>query len=190
MDDNRFDMLVRSLASGRNRRQLVKGLLGLGSVAVAGRSFDAEAERRPTPTPKPVKCPGKQTWNGTACVCPGGATACGSDCCPNGSATCCNNACCFGECYGDALCCPPGSVVCDGECIPGDRCPCRADQIEVDDVCLYLCTTSADCPCGYCGFGPSNGICITYGFTQPDCATNGCISGYVCYSGNCVRPCA
>lgn len=170
MDDHRFDALVRSVASGRNRRQLVQGLLGLGSVVVAGRSLDAEAAGRPTPTPKPVKCPGQQTWNGNACVCPEQSTQCGSDCCPDG-ATCCDNGCCYGECYGEELCCPTGSSVCDGECIPGNLCPCGPNETECGSEC---CPDGATCCDDGCCDGECDGagVCCPAGFN-------------VCY-GECV----
>ena len=62
MDDRRFDALVKSVAAGTSRRAVLKGLLGLGGVAVAGGALlddDAQAARRPTPTPKPPTCPGQ-----------------------------------------------------------------------------------------------------------------------------------
>ena len=36
MDDRRFDALVKSVAAGGSRRAVLKGLLGLGGVALAG----------------------------------------------------------------------------------------------------------------------------------------------------------
>ena len=121
MDDRRFDALVKALARDGSRRSMLKGLLGLGGAAVAGGALlesGAEAARRPAPTPKPVKCPGRQTWDGNACVCYSppapGIHVCGPDCC-NGlpgdppsttHSECCDNACCFGTCYGEELCCP------------------------------------------------------------------------------------
>lgn len=35
MEEHRFDAMTRSLASGQNRRQILKGILGLGGAAVA-----------------------------------------------------------------------------------------------------------------------------------------------------------
>src|SRR5262245_47836891 len=103
MDDRRFDVFVRMLASGHSRRQFVKGLFGFGSATVAGVAVGqgtSEAARRPVSTPTPVPtCPGSQTWNGSACVCQSGVP-CGPDCC-DGSAQCCDNACCYGTCYGE-----------------------------------------------------------------------------------------
>ena len=54
MDDRRFDSLVKALAEGKNRRSVLKGLLGLGGAALVGSTVleaDSEAARRPTPTP-------------------------------------------------------------------------------------------------------------------------------------------
>ncbi len=140
MDDRRFDHFVRSLAARGSRRTLIKGLLGFsGIVAVAGSALNDEvrAARRPTPTPKPVRCPGNQIWNGSACACESG-TECGSDCCPV-EAMCCDNACCFGECYGEGVCCPTGRLVCDGSCLPPGGCCTDDDCTEArcfDNVCV------------------------------------------------------
>ncbi len=117
MDDRRFDALVKSLAAGRNRRSVLKGLLGLGGVAAGGALLenDTQAARRPTPTPKPKPCPYPKVLVGGVCTCPGSAPhPCGPDCCTEdsvpaplpGHSECCDNACCFGTCYGEELCCP------------------------------------------------------------------------------------
>src|SRR5262245_7755957 len=131
MDDRRFDSIVKSLASGASRRSVLKGILGLSGVAVAGSALlpeESDAARRPTnPTPTPVKCPGQQIASGVQCVCPAGLSKCGPDCCnPAGIGTahseCCDNACCHGHCYGEELCCPTGRTFCEstGECCPVD----------------------------------------------------------------------
>ena len=131
-------------------------MLGLGSMATAGRALDAEAAGRPTPTPKPVKCPGQQTWNGNACVCPGGLTTCGSDCCP-ADATGCDNACCYGTCYGEELCCATGTIFCDGACRPweccsdgcGGTCTCPQNEECSEGTCICVDGTTR-CPNGAC----------------------------------------
>ena len=66
MDNRRFDELTRVLASGHNRRAVVRGMLGLIGGALAGATVTggAEAARRgfagPTfpPTPTPAPCAG------------------------------------------------------------------------------------------------------------------------------------
>lgn len=132
MDDRRFDHLTRSLAQAGSRRTLIKGLLGLGGSAVIGgmvHQSEALAARRPAPTPAPIRCPGTQVWNGTACACTIGTT-CGPACC-TGASQCCDNACCDGTCYGEELCCPAGYVVCNGQCLPPGACEqCREGAAE------------------------------------------------------------
>ncbi len=191
MDDRQFDSLVRSLASGANRRQILKGLLGLGgAAAVAGTALsDAEAARRPTPTPQPPRCPGQQTWDGTACVCPAGNTTCGPACCPDGQAECCDNACCYGTCYGEELCCPTGRDFCaiTGECCPeGWSCCPEYGCLEPG-----LCCTAEDCIVRECA-----GLTCTVDHTcrySDDCTNGGveecCLEGQVCLdNGTCCTP--
>lgn len=145
MDSRKFDALTRAVASATTRRSLIKGLLGLGSLAAIGsivREEDpAEAARRPTPTRTPVRCPGQQVPCVTGCCCPSGQTKCGPDCCNTTNfpspdpqhSECCDNACCQGTCIGEEICCPtnnraggqgPLAAVCaDGSCcFPPNRC--------------------------------------------------------------------
>lgn len=192
MDDRRFDSLVRSLASGANRRQVLKGLLGIGGVAVAGaRVSDAEAARRPTPPPKPATCPGVQTPVGGQGVCQTpkapGTEKCGPDCCnPTGIdesySECCDNACCYGECYGEELCCPYPREYCpvSGECCPaGWRCcpdyGCIApEQCCTANDCLFQECFAAVCTAEHtCAYGD-------------DCTSGGdCCEASACFAGNC-----
>jgi hypothetical protein len=151
MEDRRFDALARALASGSSRRQLLKGVLGLGGVSFGAAAMvstgtrESEAARRPTPTPRPVKCPGRQVPVDGVCRCPDGYTKCGPDCCPDGKAECCDNACCYGTCYGEELCCPTEHLVCEGECVAE-------------------CCTSLDCPIGWSCDSYTH-LCIC----DPDC---------------------
>jgi len=77
MDDQRFDSLVRSFASGANRRQILKGVLGLGA-GVAGAALtamdDADAARRGFPGPRIFPC--EPQCDGTSC----GSNGCGGSC--------------------------------------------------------------------------------------------------------------
>lgn len=118
MDDSRFDALTKALASGRSRRSVLKGLLGLGGSLAAGgtlRGGDARAARRPTrPVTTQVFCPGHLIPDGDKCVCPTGLSKCGSECCNTtsvpqsdpGYTECCDGSCCNGACYGEERCCP------------------------------------------------------------------------------------
>ena len=181
MDDRSFDALVRSLASGSNRRQILRGLLGLGAgVAAAGTVAQVDAARRPTVTPTVPKCPGSQYWNGSACVCSSG-TNCGSDCC-TGDAVCCDNACCFGECYGEELCCPTGSIVCDGECVTGECCStadCESGAYcDENRICQICPACDTQVPLRICGSWGDGGSCWA------SCDADGAL---VCWEGH---PCA
>ena len=181
MDDHRFDRLVRSLASGASRRQVLKGMLGIGGGVVAGGAMlETEAARRPTPTPKPVRCPGSQVWNGAACVCPSG-TICGPDCCP-AEAQCCDNACCYGTCYGEESrrssprawceatgeCCPEGLRCCsEGGCIARDQC-CTSDDCPNDGCLIGRCTDEGVCDYAFdCTVADS--CCATEACFRSDC---------------------
>lgn len=211
MDDRRFDAMVRSLASGGSRRQVLKGLLGLGGAVAAGSAvLDADAARRPTPTPVQPKCPNGQHWDGSACMCDSG-TNCGPECCGAGG-TCCDNACCYGYCYGEELCCPTGRSYCpvSGECCPEgwECCPeygcisptqcctaedcsfldCSAAVCTAEHICQYVdnCTAGQECcqaeNC-YVGNCQDDGTC---GEPVFDCSTGSeCCAAAACYRSDC-----
>lgn len=190
MDDRRFDAFVRSLASGQSRRAVLKGLLGLGGLAAIGVSRpgpSADAARRPAPTPTPAhRCPGKQTWNGSACTCPSGSTNCGPDCCPDGQAECCDNACCYGDCYGEELCCPTGQSVCNGVCCDvGEQC--FAGECQVCTPCgSQCCSPDGQCCQSDAGIGcaPAGGRCCT---GERDCRGMGFCDGLTAHTFACVN---
>lgn len=156
MDDRAFDAFAKLLASGANRRSVLKGLLGLGGAlpAVALIGDESEAARRPTPTPRPARCPGNQIPSNGSCVCPDGAPEqCGPACCtgvhgdPPSAAhsECCDNACCFGTCYGEELCCPTNPTGSGGMaeaeyCAATNEC-CYAPSFccAVDGCCDTVC---------------------------------------------------
>jgi hypothetical protein len=180
MDDRRFDSLTKALAKGKSRRTVLKGLLGLGSAAIAGSIVldgDSEAARRPkNPTPTPVRCPGRQIPCGiNQCCCPPDApNQCapggGPDCCTSVAggppvpthSECCDNACCFGTCYGEELCCPtnnrstgelpipPTHKIC--ETVDGPECcPFDDECCSVDGCCDGGCYGGADGVSFCCG---------------------------------------
>lgn len=173
MDHRRLDMLARELATGKNRRSLLKGILGLtGLAAVATVAFDdVDAARRgsPTPTPAPAVdpleptptipptclgvvcndgcCDGQCTTTGACC--PAGATVCGAECCPNGQSACCDGACCSGICYGEELCCPESSWCGVQCCGASERC-CSGEDGPTICVPAAGCCSDAECDQGLC----------------------------------------
>lgn len=190
MDDRRFDSLTRALASGKNRRGVLKGFVGLGVAAIAGGvvlDSGTEAARRPEPTPKPVACPGQQIRSGNQCICPDELEQCGPDCCP-AEAACCDNTCCYGTCYGEELCCPTGHLVCHGRCGPGECC----DDSDCGDRCLIcnqdtrMCEARCDPETELCC--ATQGVCVSTGECCPDepgcCSAEGC----ACFTGT-LHPC-
>lgn len=214
MDDRRFDSLVKAVALGTSRRRVLKGILGLGGAALVGSAAiepDAQAARRPTPTPKPIKCPGQQTWDGSACVCTvppaPGPTVCGPECCNPAAvgpahSECCDNACCYGTCYGEELCCPTNtpagggtpiaSVCSNGEC-------CLLPDVCINGVCgtPFRCQNNDDCgDCETCNTntGQCSYLCTN---ALPQCCVNGfgeyCIpAGETCCSSadDCTESCS
>lgn len=189
MDDRRFDALTRTFATAGNRRQVLKGLLGLGGLFGGAVARDARAARRPAPTPRPISCPGNQVPVDGVCTCPTGAK-CRAECCPE-NAECCDGACCYGACYGEELCCPTGKVVCDGqcrdwECCTNDQCAGNAtfDPESHTCVCVPNCDGKAcgDNGCdGSCGACPEGQTC-----TEGACT---CPSGHLCSDNTCHECC-
>jgi hypothetical protein len=85
VNDRRFDSLVRSLASGASRRQVLKGSLGLGAGAATGAFVmleDAEAARRGYPGPRFFPC--VPQCDGMTC----GDDGCGGTCSCDGGCSC------------------------------------------------------------------------------------------------------
>lgn len=192
MDDRWFDIVVRSMASATNRRQLLRGLLGIVGLSSAAPLAGADAAVRRTPTPKPVTCPGQQAWNGTTCVCPSGKSKCGPACCTPGVSVCCDNACCTGTCYGEELCCPTGSIICDGQCRNWQCCTSR--DCPSGSVCnpeTHTCQRLPSCAgktCGSDGCGGSCGSCPE-GQTC-DSRVCRCTTGFLCTDGACHACCS
>jgi hypothetical protein len=175
MDVRRFDALARALGSAGNRRQVLKGLLGIGGLTAATSLNGAEAARRPIPTPRPVSCPGEQIWDGDACMCPDGKVTCGPACCAPGVSECCDNACCFGTCYGEELCCPTGMRVCGGECV-GWEC-CANSDCPGQSICnveTHTCQCLPDCTGKTCGDDGCGGRCGTCG-ELATCVDGACV---------------
>jgi hypothetical protein len=138
MDDRRFDALARSLATGQSRRQVLKGVLGLGGAAVvtaAALPDEARAARRGYSGPsQPSAC--VPTCNGLTC----GADGCGGTC-----------ACRRG------LICIEGTDLCAWPCEGDDQCSnaCHCDpnlEVCASNQSGAECSAIGDCPAGtFCG---------------------------------------
>jgi hypothetical protein len=89
MDDRKLDTIARNLASGTSRRGMLKGLLGLGGIAIAGvGAHDARAARRgftgpsfPHPVPTEPPCINPDTCVFEGC-CAGFICCNGQECIP------------------------------------------------------------------------------------------------------------
>jgi hypothetical protein len=126
MDADRFDDVIKSLATGASRRRFLKGLAGSIAAAVLSvvRMDDAGARHLGCThhfkacTSSSQCCSGKCSRRGI-CKCPGTAPVeCGTDiCCPYGYENCCarNGVCC----RNDLGCCPIGYGPC---CAAGTYC--------------------------------------------------------------------
>jgi hypothetical protein len=199
MDGEHFDQLTKGLATGVNRRNILKGLVGaaMGIVGFAG-------HRAATPAQGDL---GSSCTAGTDCIsefcCPAGTPRqllCGiatGEACPTGS----NNACCSGSCV-EGVCRDRSTgvqgVACDvgdqADCADGFTCCDNYTDVGPDFFCTD--TTSDPLNCGGCsqtGTGGQicgeneacvNSICqCAEGFISSP-VTNACIAEGTCPSGS------
>ncbi len=184
MDGSSFDRFTRQFAHQGSRRWFLTRL-GLFGGAVAGGAVldEASAARRPTPAPRPISCPGRQFWEGSACACEDGFTICGPDCCPDGQAECCDNACCYGSCWGEELCCPTGRIVCEDACRDWAGCTnidCGEGRICDQETHTCECYPACDGTRCFDGCGVA---CCPEGQSQccgESCCTGSCFNGEFC----------
>lgn len=172
MDKRKFDDLTRSLAIGKSRRSVIKGLFGgvVGGIAVVGRPAY-----------------GALAVDGASCTdhtdCDSGEICCASvcraiECCidnPDPNETCPDGTSCF-EGY-----CDPITLGC------GSDDECAADEICCGGVCAAIecCIDDAD-PNARCPEGTScfEGYCNTL------CEIRGCEDGLCCCAdGSCSAAC-
>ncbi len=161
MDIRKFDDLTRSMASGKSRRTVIKGLFGgvVGGIAIAGRpAYGALAGIAETECTIDDNCD-----VGMCC-----AGVCRDiECCidnPDPNATCPEGTSCFegqcdpiqlgcgsdDQCAGDEICCEGVCAAiqcCIGDADPNARCPEGTSCFEgqCDALCEY-----AGCPDGQC----------------------------------------
>ena len=183
MDDRRFDAFVRGLATGRNRRSLLKGLLGLGGLTATGAVLlgDADAARRGASSPDVPAPDPAQTPPVPPVETPVPATET-----PACAGVICNDGCCTGACTATGACCPAGSTVCGPDCCPNDRSTC------CDGACCFgtcygeeLCCPDA-AMCGETCCAPAERCCAPDS-PQPACIPgDGCCSDDDCEQGGCI----
>jgi hypothetical protein len=172
MENRKFDDLTRSLALGKSRRTVIKGLFGgvVGTIAVAGRPAYG--------------------------VLAGEPVGCGSDAQCEGDDICCEGVCAaIVCCMADEATnprCPTGTHCFEGYCDPdevgcGSDEQCAGDEICCEGVCAAIecCIGDAD-PNARCPEGTS---CFE-GYCDEICDIVGCNDGYCCCNdGSCAYEC-
>jgi LPXTG-motif cell wall-anchored protein len=174
MDTRKFDDLTRSLAVGKSRRTVIKGLFGgaVGTIAVAGRpAYGVLAQ--------PVGCGSDDQCDGDEICCEG---------------TCAAIECCIGDADPNARC-PEGTSCFEGVCDPvlgcGSDDQCAGDEICCEGVCaaIQCCIGDADpnarCPEGTsCFEGQCDALCEYAGCPDGQC----CCPDQSCSADCCETP--
>lgn len=170
MDTRKFDDLTRSMALGKSRRTVIKGLFGgvVGTIAIAGRpAYGALAQ-----------------------------LGCGSDEQCDDNQICCNGVCADIQCCIDDddpnARCPEGTSCFEGYCDPiilgcGSDAECAGDEICCEGVCAAIqCCMGDDDPNARCPEGTS---CFE-GYCDVLCDIVGCDDGLCCCDdGTCSELC-
>lgn len=158
MERQRFDRLVRAIASHSSRRSALAGLAG-GVAALAWTGGDrAQAKKN-----KRKRCRCRPNCTGKVC----GDNGCGGTCgtCAQGQPFCCNGAC-RRECCGDVQC-ASGETCLRGACVT----PCAIDR---------NCPPTAPICC--------NGGCVDTNTDRGNCGGCGipCNPPANCFNGECA----
>ena len=131
MDGHEFDILVKGLSSGTNRRRVLRGLLGsaAAAVVVGSQTFEATARGKACPSGNGSECPANQVCKNSTRTCTKcdqkhfvtckGSTGPGT-CCFAENADCCictftRSGATFGTCGAIGQCAtlyPPDVAVC------------------------------------------------------------------------------
>lgn len=184
MDDRSFDTLAKGLAQGRSRRSLLKGLLGLGSAAVAGSiavsGTDAARRGYAGPLPKSTVVPGPQTCDPQTCY---GCHECVGGVCTDQPKTNCYDH--TDQCLA-AYCNPDGGCgygfdcrVKDGCCGHGQMCNAAGQCVCDPSVCCGVeCPGCQECSGGTCVRNPAN--CYDH--------TDQCLASVCDPDGGCSYP--
>jgi hypothetical protein len=187
VDHRTFDTLAKGLAQGRNRRSLLKGLLGLGGAVAAGTAIapETDAARRgyagPVPKSSPTVVPGPGTCDPQTCY---GCKQCqGGVCIDNPKDNCYDHT---DECLG-AVCNPDGGCSYPFDCRVRDGC-CTGEQVcnQTSGHCECLPNTccGVECPgCQTC----EKGVCVR---DDANCYvhTEECLASVCNADGSCSYP--
>ena len=157
MDQERFDHITRTLASGQTRRGVLKGLTGMVAGGLLAAIGVSEAAAKPQ---VPCKAPNTKYGKGRYAVC----------CIPGQTYNAATNACvtptsCTPDCTDK---CGGVSDGCGGFC--NATCPSTCPQVDCnigyDDGnggCWYTPTGVGGVPCNNLNYGVGAGICDTSG---------------------------
>jgi hypothetical protein len=162
MDQERFDHITRTLATGQSRRGLLKGLTGtaIGGLLVAAGIGETAAKPE-----VPCKAPNAKYGKGRNAVC----------CTPGQTYNASTNACitptpCTPDCTGK---CGGASDGCTGTCnatCPSTTCPQVDCNIAIDNgdgTCWYTPAGNAGATCNNLYYGVGAGICDNMGNCLP-----------------------
>jgi len=195
MDEQRFDELTRTLASGTSRRRVVMGLAGgaLGGLvalfggrpAARADDDDDDCKRFGKPCRKHSQC-----CSGV-CLSEGGTCGCATSAdCDDFSNACASFSCDpeFGQCFGflapDCVPCQRDRDCAEGVCLPDGRCGCtsNADCDDGNACTVDTCTEDAFGGGRFCAHTPIPG-CIQCKRNR-DCAGGTCCDGRCCPAGS------
>jgi len=170
MDQERFDELTRTLASGQSRRGLLKGLTGTaigGLLAAVGLSETSAKPEVPCKSPNhrcgkgknAVCCTSSQVCDNGACITPPQDLCLGKDCDDNNECTTdyCSEGVCFHRLNTGGLCSSPDGSVGTGRCNSMGGCDpiiCTLEFQPCDpnaDTCCNQCMQHDDCISGIPG---------------------------------------
>lgn len=156
MDQERFDRITRTLATGQSRRSVLKGLTGTAFGGLLAAVGIADAAAKPE---VPCKAPNHKCGKGRYAAC-----CSSSQVCDNG--TCVTPNTCVGDCTGKCGGVSDGCTdTCDATC-PSTTCPqvdCNIAYDNGDGTCWYTPTGVGGVSCNNLHYGSGAGTCDTMG---------------------------